>query len=180
MPKMYIAISQIFNAIDVKDDYNLEELSKMVMELIESVSKESESERWKVEIIIKPIINIFNDFEGKLCLALNFGLRIDCYDDYSKYERLFSRQLARIIPPLIETLYGGYLKIVGRCNDHSYVQNYLWDQFKIPILIDGPISHDDYTWVRQNANKKYEGLIGKYAVFKIFPKEMITLPSKNK
>jgi len=166
---MYIAISQIFYAIDAKDDYKLEELCNIVMELIESVSKDNESERWKVEIVTKPIINIFNDFEGKLCLALNFGLRIDCYDDYSEYELLFSGQLGNNITPLIENLYGGYLKIVGRCNDHSYVQNYLNDQFKIPILIDGSTPHDDYTWVRQNSNRKYEGLIGKYAVFRYIP-----------
>ena len=50
----------------------------------------------------------------------------------------------------------------------------------MPILIDGPTPHDDYTWVKANAKGKYGGLIGKYAVFKMFPKEMITLPSKKR
>lgn len=60
------------------------------MEIIENVSKDNEFERWHVETITKPIINIFNNTNGKLCLALNFGLRIWCYDDFHKYEPIFS------------------------------------------------------------------------------------------
>jgi len=180
MPKMYLAISQIFYNIDAKEDYKLEDFTNTITEIIESVSKDNEFERWQVETVTRPIINIFNDFQGKICLALNFGLRVWCYDNYAKYELEFSQQLGNNVRPLVEDLYGGYLRIIGRCDDHSYVQNYLMEQFKVPILINGSTPHNDYTWIKFDIKRRNEGSIGKYALFRMFPEEMITLPSKDK
>ena len=182
MPIIYLAFSHVYYDIDPKEDYKLEEFSNTIKEILESIRKDNEYERWGIDTITNPIINIFSDSREKICLALNFGIRNWFNKDLQneakdKYILKFNGEIGDNIKPLIEDLYGGYMKILGMCTDHSYVQYYQRESNWL-TFIKGPAPHDDYKWMEINTKGEMR-IIGKYALFNMFPKEKITLPSRQ-
>lgn len=135
--------------------------------------------------IIDPIINIFEDSEGRNCMAINLGFSYYIKEDWTdaqEYLQIF-KMYGRILSYFYDIL--GRDKVPsqflynGFCNRSSYVQKIHQDKQKkelgrvIPILaLSNKEPLDEYSWANFSGSEVDSSLIYSY-----FPKKFITLPS---
>ncbi|MFW9929909.1 MAG: hypothetical protein ACFFD1_10995 [Candidatus Thorarchaeota archaeon] len=180
MPKISIALSLIFQDIEEKAQTYQGDILNDVKDICWGVIKDNQHEQWNIESIITPIIKDFKNFLGVRCLALNLGFRVWSLSYLPNWDDLMDwlQDISVNIVPFINEIYGGYAKIIGVCDDHSYV---LASDYEGQIIF-GPKCHDTYIWFECT---KFGRIIipknvGQHALFKIYPKERITLPHSEK
>lgn len=167
--------SMVFREIKTKDDYEIENMQKRIM--IEQVKKEILHLR--IEKYINPIINVFQDFEEKNCMAilLGYGYSYTC-DEKKRIDAVFTvnLNLSYIILKSFTTLAVPVLYCVGNCYDNSYVEKIRRGKsITLTYSLTGSNPRtDEYSWVTSSSTK-----IASSTIYSLFPKEKITLPKKE-
>lgn len=185
-----VALTLIFRNLKKSENYKVEGLSKNIKEIFSKTGQEM-SDSIKIEYIIDPIINIFEDSEGINSIAINMGCNFyytgakigDDFDLLLSHKRQLFLKIMPKVCFLMGFLYQAKPYCFGECVDSTYIakckskeyyggqmlQNYVGEQ---PDPSDSII--DLYHWL-SILNNGYSEL-DTSIVYSLFPKEKITLP----
>ena len=129
---------------------------------------------FKIEEIMEPIMKTFQDKKGRECISIIIGYQIN-YDPV-RFDGLANSFFNDVIKSLLTSLkmdqwnvmikYSLYT--VGHCQNHSYILSSI-----DPDLSFDP--NDEYKWLLIELNSR----IDSKAMYNVFPKENITLPSRR-
>ena len=193
----YNAVTYLFIDINLNEEFIFHEARKLINESIKEIAEkttyppldesiDNEDFNFQIEDVIDPIINIFNDTEGRECLAVNFGF---CsFNSESLSNTIILEQIGMFNKKILTAIlmhmkrYEFWFKVmfVGICLDSSYVEKIHQDLMKKilgkpPLIFSLGMNNitDQYYWVMKQ--KIYESS----TVYKIFPKFFITLPIRD-
>ncbi|MFX1412565.1 MAG: hypothetical protein ACFFA2_01885 [Promethearchaeota archaeon] len=185
------ALSYIFRAIDKVKDDNLNWLKDTIKQLVENIAKKSiypsqdeENSLFFVELIIDPMISIFEDYKGNNCMAINLGYNY-YYDESIEELRMelhtqLDVNIGKSLMVFISTEYHCSTYGFGYCQDSSYVAYFKRKEFglsSIQAIFGTNDELDKYYWIiflNQQLVPMDSAII-----YSIFPKDKITLPSKE-
>ena len=151
-------------------------------------SQNTDNPLFSVELIINPLIHIFEDYKGTNSMAINLGYNY-YYNDIIGEKRIdlhmkIDHDILSNLITLISSEYNGKFFAFGFCSDSSYVEFHK-KQKMARIFGNSYIQHvigdrsevtDNYMWLDSLISKEIDSSL----IYSIFPKDMITLPDKEK
>ncbi len=144
---------------------------------------------FNIEHVIKPVVNTFNDYKGKLCLSiiLGYGYRYNCIED-ARLDEIAELNKVFIlnIVPLLQKEYGiNPMYCFGDCLNSSYVEHERKESFgstslTLNLAVGGDIVDNDYyAWRLLNYTTGKVDDLDTSIIYSLFPKENITLSKKE-
>lgn len=176
-------------------DYRLNWLRDVIKKLLKNVKEKStypspnaDDSLFSVELIIDPVISIFEDYKGILSMAINLGYNYYYSDIISEkrlelHTKLDGDILVNIIT-LISSEYKGKFFAFGFCDDSSYVafnkkrlmKSMLGNLYFQHVIGDMKNVTDIYLWMDSLISKPIDSSI----IYSMFPKDKITLSDTKK
>lgn len=176
-------------------DYRLNWLQDVIKKLLENIKEKStypspnaDNYLFSVELIIDPVISIFEDYKGNLSMAINLGYNYYYSDTISEKRQelhtLLDGDILENIITLISSEYKGRFFAFGFCNDSSYVafhkkklmKSMLGNSYFQHVIGDIKNVTDIYLWMDSLIIKPIDSSI----IYSMFPKDKITLSDTKK
>jgi len=194
----YVAYSFLFIDVRIKEDFKFDQFRKTTTELIEEVAYETkypplddcideedyeENCQFQVEDVIEPVINIFDDFMRRNCIAINTGFCSFVKEGFNE-DKLFEQYNLILMKILVKlTILIKYYGLLawGICFNNSYVEQYHQEHMKTLIFCLGKNKDiDKYIWFlfdkKGNITAKK---VDSSLIYTVFPKQYITLSKKE-
>lgn len=182
------AFSIVFRDINSSIDSTLNKnwLSNTVFSLVKS--KSMESRLFNIEHIIKPVVNMFKDYKGKMCLSiiLGYGYRFSCSVDELGNELMqLNSELFRNIALLLKKEYDMHPYCIGDCPDSSFVEferkknTSSLNTITFDFSVGGESETDVYYWRVPNYSSFKLETPDSSIIYSLFPKEKIILSKKE-
>ena len=177
------------------EDYRLSWLKGVIKELVKNISEKStypsnniDNALFSIELIIDPVISIFEDYKGALSMGINLGYNYYYSETISEkifnlHTKLDGEILSNLLT-LISAEYKGIFFAFGFCNDSSYVafhkkkmmKGWFGNSFVQFTFGDESEVLDKYLWMDSLLSKQINSSI----IYSMFPKEKITLSDAKK